>query len=246
MKLSSTPEMKPRSNRNLDLLLFCTLEVWSFVFCLLMDHGEEDETIMDASSVILAFRILHNIIIESDSSDGATRASNFDPSFGHLQLNLRPSISTTSMSILLWYRLICIKITSNDLDFKLHEWYCQCRMTFLMLAGSFPAFACHQLLKISGHGVLSYMFTTFGTRILLRYDLPAFAFGFLWHLSTPGLVAQTHGRVYMYLSVIRFIKIFTKGLWHVASYRLSNSGLNDRFCYSSLDRFHVISWFRNQ
>ena len=84
--------MKPRSNRILDLLLFCTLEVWSFVFCLLMDHGEEDETIMDASSVILAFRILHNIIIESDSSDGATRASNFDPSFGHLQLNLRPCI----------------------------------------------------------------------------------------------------------------------------------------------------------
>lgn len=51
--------MKPRSNRNLDLLLFCTLdsEDWSFVFCLLMDHGEEDETIMDTSSVILAFRI---------------------------------------------------------------------------------------------------------------------------------------------------------------------------------------------
>ena len=213
MKLSSTPEMKPRSNRILDLLLFCTLEVWSFVFCLLMDHGEEDETIMDASSVILAFRILHNIIIESDSSDGATRASNFDPSFGHLQLNLRPSISTTSMSILLWYRLICIKITGNDLDFKLHEWYCQCRMTFLMLAGSFPALALRQLLMLSSHGVLnlSYKFTTFGTCTLLRYDLPAFAFGLLWHLSTPGLVAQTHGRVYMYLSIIRFIKNIHQG-----------------------------------
>ena len=56
-ELSSTPEMKPRSNRILDLLLFCTLEDWRFVFCLLMDHGEEDETIMDTSSVILAFRI---------------------------------------------------------------------------------------------------------------------------------------------------------------------------------------------
>ena len=54
-ELTLAPEMKPRSNRNLDLLLFCTLEDWSFVFCLLMDHGEEDETIMDTSSVTLPF-----------------------------------------------------------------------------------------------------------------------------------------------------------------------------------------------
>jgi hypothetical protein len=54
----------------------------AFFSSLLIDHGEEDETIMDASSVILAF--LFFCKTSSSLSDGAMRAGDFDPSFGNL------------------------------------------------------------------------------------------------------------------------------------------------------------------
>ena len=141
------------------------------------------------------------------------------------------------MLILLWYRLICIKITSNDLDFKLHKWYCQCRMTFSMLSGSFPSLARHQLM-VSGHLVLSYMFTTFGTCTLLRYDLPAFAFGLLWRLSTHG--SNTGPSLHGSLKILRF-HINQEGTTWAPK---DNQLIGARCCSSSLPFYIVQPGFR--